>query len=97
MLGVLGEAAVTAVVVVVVQVDHCGLNSEVLEGEWMQVGELEYQPLLDLHVVPSFCLLLDSACSSSEWIPLARLCSVSFAFETCPSASGCLFGVFVLC
>ena len=32
-LGVLGEAAVTAVVVVVVQVDHCGLNSEVLEGE----------------------------------------------------------------
>lgn len=33
-LEVLGEAAVTAVVVVVVvQVDHCGLNSEVLEGE----------------------------------------------------------------
>ena len=65
----------------------------------MQVGELEYQPLLDLHdhVVPSFCLLLDSACSSSEWIPPARLCSVSFAFETYPSASGCLFGVFVLC
>ena len=51
MLEVLGEAAVTAVVVVVVQVDHCGLNSEVLEGEWMQVGELEYQPLLDHHVV----------------------------------------------
>ena len=51
MLGVLGEAAVAAVVVVVVQVDHCGLNSEVLEGEWMQVGELEYQPLLDLLVV----------------------------------------------
>ena len=52
MLGVLGEAAVAAVVVVVVvQVDDCGLNSEVLEGEWMQVGELEYQPLLDHHVV----------------------------------------------
>ena len=51
MLEVLGEAAVTALVVVVVQVDHCGLNSEVLEGEWMQVGELEYQPLLDHHVV----------------------------------------------
>ena len=34
MLEVLGEAAVTAVVVVVVvQVDRCGLNSEVLEGE----------------------------------------------------------------
>ena len=34
-LEVLGKAAVTAavVVVVVVQVDHCGLNSEVLEGE----------------------------------------------------------------
>ena len=33
-LEVLGEAAVTAaVVVVVVQVDHCGLNSEVLEEE----------------------------------------------------------------
>ena len=32
-LEVLGEAAVTALVVVVVQVDHCGLNSEVLEGE----------------------------------------------------------------
>ena len=32
-LEVLGEAAVTVVVVLVVQVDHCGLNSEVLEGE----------------------------------------------------------------